>query len=112
MLKRAAVAISLAIIASGAIAAPDASVQTARAAIANLLKDPTSARFEGIERRPGAVCGFVNSKNSFGGYTGRKPFVYLIAEKKGWVLEAPMAPVDAAPALAAAEKHCAGVKGF
>lgn len=44
------------------------------------LKDPESARFTGIAaaRSPSgaiAVCGYVNAKNSFGGYVGAKPFV-------------------------------------
>lgn len=44
------------------------------------LKDPESARFG--EMMAGvtpsgktAVCGYVNAKNSFGGYTGEKPFI-------------------------------------
>jgi hypothetical protein len=32
---------------------------------------------------PAAVCGFVNAKNSMGGYTGRRMFVYLIKENRG-----------------------------
>lgn len=42
----------------------------------SLLKDPDSAKFEGI--RPGlagAWCGNVNAKNGFGGYTGMRRFV-------------------------------------
>jgi hypothetical protein len=43
------------------------------------LKDPESARFgdiRAVKRQGGkiTVCGFVNAKNSFGGYTGMKPF--------------------------------------
>ena len=34
------------------------------------LKDPESAKFKGIKRtETGAYCGWVNSKNAFGGYT-------------------------------------------
>lgn len=47
------------------------------------LKDPESARF-GVTR--GAVadgtmyaCGYVNAKNSFGGYTGEKPYFGLFS---------------------------------
>jgi hypothetical protein len=36
---------------------------------------------------PGAVCGFVNAKNSFGGYTGRRPFGYIVAQDMASVLE-------------------------
>jgi hypothetical protein len=43
------------------------------------LKDPDSARFGPIYavRSPDGVivaCGYVNAKNSFGGYTGDQPF--------------------------------------
>lgn len=42
------------------------------------LKDPESARFRAFTARKteyGAiVCGFVNAKNSYGGYTGFAPF--------------------------------------
>jgi hypothetical protein len=36
---------------------------------------------------PGEVCGFVNAKNSFAGYTGRRPFGYVIACDVAYVLE-------------------------
>lgn len=44
-----------------------------------VLKDPESARFGTIAgaRTPDgniSVCGMVNAKNSFGGYTGEQPF--------------------------------------
>lgn len=36
------------------------------------LKDPESAQFKGIKPMgdKGGVCGWVNAKNSYGGYTG------------------------------------------
>jgi hypothetical protein len=45
-----------------------------------LLKDPKSAEFGNIrflksDRGNYGVCGEVNAKNSFGGYTGRSGFV-------------------------------------
>jgi len=40
-------------------------------AISEILKDPDSAKFEFYNEN----CGTVNSKNSFGGYTGPKRFV-------------------------------------
>lgn len=51
------------------------------------LKDPESARFKGFlatKTKGGAtVCGFVNAKNSYGGYTGFVPFSgYLIKARK------------------------------
>jgi hypothetical protein len=50
------------------------------AAMKGVLKDPESARFERVKAilKPSTgvtlVCGLVNSKNSFGGYTGRSMF--------------------------------------
>lgn len=43
------------------------------------LKDPDSAQFGPIRAvkvsmTEAIVCGFVNARNSFGGYTGMKPF--------------------------------------
>lgn len=51
--------------------------------IRNQLKDPDSAKFEGLSfikyskngKVHQLVCGSVNAKNSYGGYTGFKPFV-------------------------------------
>lgn len=54
------------------------------AGVLKSLKDPESARFGEIAaaRTPdGAiyVCGFVNARNSFGGYSGSSPFIGLLA---------------------------------
>ncbi|MDZ5458019.1 hypothetical protein, partial [Azohydromonas lata] len=47
-------------------------------AIKDILKDPESARFYEVRRFPnGNACGFVNAKNSFGGYVGKQPFEYV-----------------------------------
>lgn len=47
-------------------------------AVRNRLKDPESARFEGLDTFlvDGAriTCGYVNAKNSYGGYVGRTRF--------------------------------------
>lgn len=55
-------------------------VEALHAAFRRALKDPESARFGGqVAGRDskGAiwVCGTVNAKNSFGGYTGMKPYI-------------------------------------
>lgn len=47
------------------------------------LKDPDSARFGDIAAVKSSagtitVCGWVNAKNSYGGYTGDKPFLGAI----------------------------------
>lgn len=43
------------------------------------LKDGDSAKFKNVtyvkNKNGSAVCGYVNAKNSFGGYTGYKKFV-------------------------------------
>lgn len=52
------------------------------------LKDPGSARFtlpfRASEANNGVttVCGLVNAKNSFGGYTGSAPFVGILLDSK------------------------------
>ncbi|MCB1514360.1 MAG: hypothetical protein H6876_09960 [Hyphomicrobiaceae bacterium] len=54
-----------------------------QSAVSSQLKDPESARYTDFRARkvimPGGkvayqVCGYVNSKNSFGGYVGKTPF--------------------------------------
>lgn len=62
-------------------AKPSPEIDQAKARIANLLKDPSSAQFKNVTYAPppegaksGTVCGWVNAKNSYGGYVGFKPF--------------------------------------
>lgn len=55
-------------------------VEAVQAAFRRVLKDPESARFGGqVAGRDSKgviwVCGTVNAKNSFGGYTGIKPYI-------------------------------------
>lgn len=90
--------------------AEDSLILKAKTSILRELKDPASARFEGIAKRPGAICGFVNAKNSMGGYAGRRMFVYLINENRGYILE--INSIGVQNAIKAAETHCADVPGF
>lgn len=47
----------------------------ARKIVRTMLKDPDSAKFGDIFfGRHGTVCGTVNAKNAFGGYTGAQVF--------------------------------------
>lgn len=51
--------------------------------VASALKDPNSARFGRIAAAKKdsdvvVVCGFVNGRNSYGGYTGEKPFMGVL----------------------------------
>lgn len=53
------------------------------------LKDPDSAKLESYFRDfgedAGYVCGYVNAKNSYGAYTGKKPYYVRIEVKDGKV---------------------------
>lgn len=55
-------------------------IAAAKRGVRDLLKDPDSAKFKAVyayyTKELGVVaCGYVNAKNSFGGYTGFKRFV-------------------------------------
>ena len=43
--------------------------------VKSMLKDPESAVFASVYFNNGATCGIVNSKNSFGGYSGYTRFI-------------------------------------
>ena len=55
-----------------------AATRDAKEAVKTSLRDPYSAQFSNVEeiKKTGVVCGEVNSKNSFGAFTGAKTFVY------------------------------------
>lgn len=63
--------------------------QAVRVGVTDGMKDPESARFG--DRMAGAkqpnglitVCGYVNGKNSFGGYVGMSPFIGMLPEPSG-----------------------------
>lgn len=50
-------------------------LQSAQARVKSELKDPESAQFQNLEEYGSIVCGEVNAKNSYGGYSGFKPFI-------------------------------------
>lgn len=59
-------------------------------AMRNTLKDPFSARYRGVlvhrdKQGDYVFCGYINSKNSFGAYTGERLF---IAMTEGSIAEA------------------------
>lgn len=54
------------------------------------LKDPKSATFRNLFYTGKAVCGEVNAKNGFGGYTGFQPFI-----NRGTIVVMPEDPVFA-----------------
>lgn len=50
-------------------------IDEAREQVRAHLRDPDSAKFGGAMVGPrGVVCGLVNAKNGFGGYTGMQPY--------------------------------------
>ena len=52
------------------------------------FRDPGSAQFKTIVAgaKPTIVCGWVNAKNGFGGYTNFVPFIYYANAGKGSAL--------------------------
>jgi len=54
-------------------------ISTMEETVKTKLKDGDSAKFKDVQyvakNKGGAVCGYVNSKNGFGAYTGYKSFV-------------------------------------
>ena len=58
--------------------------------VRNALKDPESARFGSVVAGVNSddvlvACGWVNARNSFGGYTGEKPFMGVLTKQGGFV---------------------------
>lgn len=54
-------------------------MRAARLAVLASARDPDSVKFDGLMHvvRPGEiVCGKVNARNGFGGYTGFRAFIY------------------------------------
>lgn len=56
-----------------------AQIEAVQASVRRVLRDPESARFGNMvaaqsSQGPLTVCGWVNAKNGFGGYTGDEPY--------------------------------------
>ncbi|MBN9242428.1 MAG: hypothetical protein J0I98_06510 [Mesorhizobium sp.] len=68
-------------------------IASVQAAVTSVLKDPDSATFSDLAaaKSPAGdifVCGKVNAKNSFGGYSGAAPFIgTLTHDLKKFVIE-------------------------
>jgi hypothetical protein len=84
------------VVAIGAAAGAD-NLGAARAAVSATLKDAGSAQFKNVRARNvtnlrgepmAVVCGEVNAKNSFGGYVGFAPWIYLASTGSAHVLGA------------------------
>ncbi len=52
--------------------------QSAKLAVKRDLSDPESAQFRNIKNVGTHICGEVNAKNRFGGYTGYRRFAYVM----------------------------------
>lgn len=75
----------------------------ARQTVSGKLKDPNSAKFADVKRKTtpnvageptDVVCGKVNAKNAYGGYTGAKGFVFFVADKSSVSIEEPLVGID------------------
>ena len=79
----------------------DEAIAAVKVGVLDQLKDPGSAQFTNIRTIPaqGKVCGEVNSKNSFGGYTGKQKFKGVYAEGM------PAAAVDIQEAASLVDKN-------
>lgn len=61
---------------------------TVQEGVRSSLKDPTSPLFGAMAASKGTdgvitVCGYVNGKNSYGGYVGDKPYIGILAPASG-----------------------------
>ena len=52
-------------------------VEVVKDRVRSVLKDPDSAKFENVKyfKKTDVGCGFVNARNSMGGYIGKRIFV-------------------------------------
>ncbi len=85
-MRRFVVAGAIMLAVAGAAAAKASVIEDAKAAVREKLRDPDSAKFTNVTQRRApnvrgdlvdVVCGEVNAKNGFGGYSGRIPFAYF-----------------------------------
>lgn len=66
--------------------ASEKEIVVVKAALAEKLKDPDSMKLKNVQiAEDGTLCGDVNAKNSYGGYTGFSRFIgmYFSANKEG-----------------------------
>lgn len=84
---------------------PDPAFARAITAVNGKLTDPQSARYGDMVRKVGpnlngkpaeVVCGSVTEKVSFGGNSGKRPFIYFIADGATFLVEANPQPEDVA----------------
>ena len=63
---------------------PTAALRTAiEEEVRSELRDPGSAQFQHLNYKGGDFyCGYVNAKNGFGGYGGKRMFLVMVADEK------------------------------
>lgn len=114
-MKRTALLIAMLIVV-GCSAHPETKAKfLAEQVIKSNLKDPDSAKFSELYVVPYTgknsteammtVCGYVNAKNSFGGYTGNKRFAVLISAPKEYAAELIYHWIEGADKSAASGKN-------
>ncbi|HEX8012474.1 MAG TPA: hypothetical protein VF814_16310 [Casimicrobiaceae bacterium] len=87
----------------------------AQARLIDSLKDPESARFKGVDYVRGVcdegaydiVCGMVNARNSYGGYTGFKTWAYIADKEVWWIVSTESQVLRELQAALDATKLCA-----
>ncbi|THD58790.1 hypothetical protein [Phenylobacterium sp.] len=88
-----------------------ARVKAAQVAVSEDLKDPEATRFRKVvdhwdaKGRYSRICGEFNAKNSYGAYTGYKPFLVFVTDENKVAMK--ILGEDEATAMAAREK-CEG----
>jgi hypothetical protein len=61
----------------GLLGCSDSTIENAKRTLERDLKDPQSVQYREVRSfQSGSVCGEFNAKNSYGAYTGFKPFVF------------------------------------
>lgn len=75
---------TVAAIAGGATYWP---IHTGKQLAAARLVDPDSAKFRGIERHGGVICGEINGKNRIGAYAGFERFAAFTYQgvERAWI---------------------------
>lgn len=57
--------------------------------VADQFTDPLTTqlrRIQPLSTHEGVICGEVNTKNLYGGYVGFKPFRYIVAQRKVYLV--------------------------
>lgn len=85
-------------------------------AVMAVMKDPESARFGRITAAKGkdgivTVCGYVNGRNSFGGYVGEMPFIGVLTGQNSsfYVVDIAGDEVDARATITICHRYGVGI---